>query len=70
MSGRSATRRGAARINRGPAKIIRMPTPRVVRRRRAIKAGMGLLALSLMTIAIVRVYMLSHAPRSPNGPRA
>jgi len=42
-----------------------MPTPRVVRRRRAIKAGMGLLALSLMSIAIVRVYLLSTEAPSP-----
>jgi uncharacterized protein YkwD len=36
-----------------------MPTPRVVRRRRAIKAGMGLLVLSLLSIAILRIYVLS-----------
>ena len=36
-----------------------MPTPRVVRRRRVIKAGMGLLAISLMGIAVIRVYLLS-----------
>ncbi len=59
MGGRSATRRGAPRVSRGPAKIIRMPTPKVVRRRRAIKAGMGLLALSLMTAAVLRIYILS-----------
>ncbi len=65
MSGRSATRRGTAGASRGPAKVIRMPTPRVVRRRRAIKAGMGLLALSLMSIAILRVYILSSEAPSP-----
>jgi uncharacterized protein YkwD len=42
-----------------------MPTPRVVRRRRAIKAGMGLLVLSLMSIAILRVYVLSTEAPSP-----
>jgi uncharacterized protein YkwD len=42
-----------------------MPTPRVVRRRRVIKAGMGLLALSLMSIAILRVYLLSTEAPSP-----
>src|SRR5215469_8308757 len=63
MSGRSATRRGTSGYNRGPAKIIRMPTPRVVRRRRAIKAGMGLLVLSLMSIAVLRIYvLLTEAP--------
>ena len=42
-----------------------MPTPRVVRRRRAIKAGMGLLVLSLMSIAILRIYVLSTEAPSP-----
>lgn len=42
-----------------------MPTPRVVRRRRAIKAGMGLLVLSLMSIAILRIYVLSTEVPSP-----
>lgn len=42
-----------------------MPTPTVVRRRRAIKAGMGLLVLSLMSIAILRVYVLSTKAPSP-----
>ena len=42
-----------------------MPTPRVVRRRRAIKAGMGLLVLSLMSIAILRIYVLWTEAPSP-----
>jgi uncharacterized protein YkwD len=42
-----------------------MPTPRVVRRRRAIKAGMGLLVLSLMSVAILRIYILSTETPSP-----
>jgi uncharacterized protein YkwD len=37
----------------------------VVRRRRVIKAGMGLLVLSLMSVAIVRVYLLSTEAPSP-----
>jgi uncharacterized protein YkwD len=43
-----------------------MPTPTVVRRRRAIKAGIGLLILSLLAAVIARLYMLyTAAPPSP-----
>ena len=63
MNSRSATRRRPSR--NGPAKIIRMPTPRVVRRRRAIKAGFGLLVLSLISAIIVRYYLMRSAPPSP-----
>jgi uncharacterized protein YkwD len=42
-----------------------MPTPRVVRRRRAIKAGIGLLVLSLVAAIIARYYMMRTAPASP-----
>jgi len=42
---------------RGPAKVIRMPTPTVVRRRRAIKLGMGLLALGLLGSIAARIYL-------------
>jgi uncharacterized protein YkwD len=42
-----------------------MPTPTVVRRRRAIKAGFGLLVLSLLAAIIARLYMLYTAPPSP-----
>jgi uncharacterized protein YkwD len=41
-----------------------MPTPTVVRRRRAIKAGIGLLVLSLIGAIIARYY-LTHAAPSP-----
>src|ERR1035441_10639900 len=57
MSPRSATRRRPSGIRNGPAKVIRMPTPRVVRRRRAIKAGLGLLALSILAAIIARLYL-------------
>jgi uncharacterized protein YkwD len=65
MSGRSAIRRGSQKVHKGPAKIIRMPTPRVVRRRRAIKAGLGLLAVSLIGAVIARLYFLQTAPPAP-----
>jgi len=42
-----------------------MPTPRVVRRRRTIKAGMGLLAISLVGATLARVYLFRSAPPSP-----
>jgi uncharacterized protein YkwD len=39
-----------------------MPTPTVVRRRRAIKAGMGLLAVSLIGAVVTRLYYMQSAP--------
>src|SRR5260370_7786302 len=67
MSGRSATRRRKRppKLQNRTAKIIRMPTPRVVRRRRAIKAGFGLLLLSLIGAIIARLYLMRTAPPSP-----
>ena len=65
MSARSATRRRPPEIRNGPAKVIRMPTPTVVRRRRAIKAGLGLLVLSILAAMIVRFYLRHIAPPSP-----
>jgi len=67
MSGRSATRHRnrPPKLQNRPAKVIRMPTPRVVRRRRAIKAGFGLLLLSLIGAIIARLYLMRSAPPSP-----
>src|SRR5271163_2229836 len=65
MSGRPATRRRPPGTRNGPAKVIRMPTPTVVRRRRAIKAGIGLLVLSLLAAIIARFYLMYTAPPSP-----
>jgi uncharacterized protein YkwD len=42
-----------------------MPTPTVVRRRRAIKTGIGLLVISLLAAIIARFYMMYSAPPSP-----
>ena len=56
MNARSATRRRPPGTRNGPAKVIRMPTPTVVRRRRAIKAGIrpaGALAARRDTRAIL-----------------
>ncbi len=41
-----------------------MPTPTVVRRRRAIKAGLGLLVLSILAAIIARFYLRHLAPPS------
>jgi len=66
MSARPATRRRPPGARNGPAKVISMPTPTVVRRRRVIKAGIGLLVLSLLAAIIARLYMLyAAAPPSP-----
>jgi uncharacterized protein YkwD len=65
MSARSATRRRPPGTHNGPAKVLRMPTPTVVRRRRAIKAGIGLLVLSLIASIIARFYLMYTAPPSP-----
>src|ERR1700721_4435843 len=65
MSARPATRRRPRRTRNGPAKVIRMPTPTVVRRRRAIKTGIGVLVLSLLAAIIARFYMMYSAPPSP-----
>jgi uncharacterized protein YkwD len=65
MSAKPATRRRPQRAHNGPAKVIRMPTPTVVRRRRAIKAGIGLLVLSLLAAIIARFYLMYTAPPSP-----
>jgi uncharacterized protein YkwD len=42
-----------------------MPIPTVVRRRRAIKAGMGLLMASLVIAAAMRIYLTRTAAPSP-----
>lgn len=42
-----------------------MPTPTVVRRRRAIKAGLGLLVLSLLAAIVARFYLMHTTPPSP-----
>lgn len=42
-----------------------MPTPTVVRRRRAIKAGLSLLVLSLIAAIVARFYLMYTAPPSP-----
>jgi len=65
MSARPATRRRPPGTRNGPAKVIRMPTPTLVRRRRAIKAGLGLLVLSLIAAIIARFYLMYTAPPSP-----
>jgi len=42
-----------------------MPTPTVVRRRRAIKTGIGVLVLSLLAAILARFYLMHSVPPSP-----
>ncbi|MGH7779301.1 MAG: CAP domain-containing protein [Candidatus Binataceae bacterium] len=61
----TASKRPSHRVNRGPAKVIRMPTPRVVRRHRAIRVGMGVLMLSLVSAVGARIYIFHNDRRTP-----
>ncbi len=65
MSGKPAARRRPSRSPHGPAKIIRLPTPKIVWRRRAIRAGFGLLILSLIGAILARLYWTRTAPPTP-----
>lgn len=65
MSTASARGRGNARPSRGPAKVIALPTPSVVRRRRTIKAATAALALALTGAILARLYISRTAPLSP-----
>jgi len=58
MNRPSATGQGTPRSPRRPAKIIAMPTPKVVRRRRRIKAVIGLLAFALIGATAARLYRI------------
>jgi uncharacterized protein YkwD len=42
-----------------------MPTPSVVRRRRAIKLAMSLLAMGLAAAVVMRIYLIRTSPLSP-----
>jgi uncharacterized protein YkwD len=65
MSTASARGRGGAKPSRGPGKIIPLPTPRVVRRQRAIKAATAALALGLTAAILARLYISRTSPLSP-----
>ena len=65
MKTSSAPGRGTARRPRGPAKIIPMPTPKVVKRRRALQAGIGVMITALLAAIAMRVYLMRNAPPSP-----
>jgi len=54
-----------ARRPRGPAKIIPMKTPKVVKRRRAVRAGIGVVITALLAAIAMRVYLTRNAPPSP-----
>lgn len=61
----SATGGGAARRPRRPARIIALPTPRVVKRRRAVRAAVGFIVTALVAAISMRVYLTRNAPPSP-----
>jgi uncharacterized protein YkwD len=44
--------------------VIQMPTPKVVRQRRALRAGMALLGLALGGAIAARIYLNARAPHS------
>jgi uncharacterized protein YkwD len=54
-----------AKPPRGPAKVIPMPVPRADRHRRALRAVMGLLAISLAGAMLARLYISRTMPLSP-----
>lgn len=68
MSTSSATGRRPARRSkgpRGPARIIPLPTPRNVRRRRAIRGLAGIVIAALAVAIAVRLYLLRTSRPSP-----
>ncbi len=65
MKTSSASGRGTARRPRGPAKVITMRTPKVVKRRRAVQAGIGVVVTALLAAIAMRVYLTRNAPPSP-----
>jgi uncharacterized protein YkwD len=62
---RRSRSRTASQLRKRSAKLIVLPTPRVVRRRRAIKAGFALLILSLLAMLIARVWWMWRTPVTP-----
>jgi uncharacterized protein YkwD len=65
MKPSSATGTKTARRPRGPAKIIPMRTPKVVKHRRAVRAGIGVVLTALLAAVAMRVYLARNAPPSP-----
>lgn len=61
----SASGRNQIRPAKPRGRVIRMPTPKVVRRRRAVRGVMVLLGLGLIGAVAGRVYLNTRLPRSP-----
>ena len=55
-----ASGRGPARQVRRTGRVIPLPTPNVVRNRRAIRAGMALLAIALAVAVAGRIYLINQ----------
>jgi uncharacterized protein YkwD len=60
----SASGRGQTGPGRQRGVVIQMPTPKVVRQRRAVRAGMALLGLALAGAIAVRIYLNTSLPHS------
>ena len=65
MKTSSATGGRPARRPRGPAKVIPMRTPKVVKRRRALYAGVGVVVTALLAAITMRIYLTRNSPPSP-----
>ncbi|HZY59305.1 MAG TPA: CAP domain-containing protein [Candidatus Binataceae bacterium] len=60
----SASGRGQTGPGRQRGVVIQMPTPKVVRQRRAVRAGMALLGLALAGAIAARIYLNTSLPHS------
>ncbi|MGH7815614.1 MAG: hypothetical protein ACREQI_16630 [Candidatus Binataceae bacterium] len=58
---------GPSRAHRGPAKIIELPSTKNARRRRILKAGAGLLLLSILSAILARLYQISRSAAPASG---
>lgn len=65
MKPSSASGRRPARRPIGPAKVIQMRTPAVVRHRRAARVGIGIVVTALIAAISVRLYLTHTAVFSP-----
>ena len=64
MSRRSASGPAVARGARGPAKVLHLPVPTLLRRQRALRAGATVLVISLATAIAARIYLIHALPPS------
>ncbi|HUO05932.1 MAG TPA: hypothetical protein VMU16_12115 [Candidatus Binataceae bacterium] len=65
MNRASASRHRSAGPHHGRAKVIRLPISRKVRRGRTIRAGFGILVMSLFGAILAGLYFTQAAPDAP-----